>query len=1307
VQGELDLKTWNGTDPISLEGPWYVIPGYLASGLEDALSRLDSQRFDTIVTPRGINPGDPDLRQPKTYVLKLKNLDGNRPLALLIPGVNATTARFSIYHAKTGELSFQLTKGRLHEDPEKRVTMYANGEVEGLPYMQGEAWMLVSMATFRDFYSTKFGDLKFVPREEAVGQARRRLAEAFCILGLYLLTALYNLALYIQRRGAKGNLYIACLALALAVRSVGTDSLIATLITEPTLFASRAQLFCLFFGPSLVIFFLILFLHETFPEKVSRWLLRSSIGLQLALFGSLLFISIEQILTLVMYQNIGSLILFCWCILIVIKAYRKDQEGSDLVLLGLAIALIAHINDFVVASLSVSWPYLGHYSLVVAIFCLSLIEGRRFANAFVKIQSFNRDLQRAVESQTEKLRLQRDRLQEQQSDLERVHQELKETDEAKTRFFRTISHELRTPLTMILGSLHDSEDESRLRRSMEVATKHAKRLYRLVNQLLDFQKVALAKVNLRTERVDLVTFLQGLTHYVADTCRNMQIDFSLKLLPEEYGNLIIKAQLDALEKIIFNYVGNALKFTPPGGAIRIEVSLVGACVRISVHDSGCGIPKKEQDKLFKIFSQIEGPQQAQKQGTGLGLALVKELAQQMQGRVGVDSEEGQGSTFWVEFPRQVSAADQHAILYVDTEQQAFLEIQSSFAGHRLVSHLHWSGTASEASHILQQYPVQILIVNTALEEALQGLLEEASVLRPECIRGILVDPARPNRRAMDTSLIQAFFKWPLDSSFLSLVEERLIQDHDVRHAPVLDLVYVEDEAHMRDQFTHALVTYSLIERFRIVETATEYRELLKHYRIKLVVCDARLDKATQGVDLLAQTSRVSPDTIRVLFTGQMSADILEAAIREGHAHYIMYKPANFQQEFKVIEDYIAKSRIEQREVTTPGEAIGDSTWHLAEFQTFGDMHQAALESESLAQESHKATVLLVDDVPDMRLILHDILVPAGYRVIHAQNGVHAWDILQKVTCDIIITDWMMPEKTGPELIADLHAHPDWSSIPTIMLTAKADEMSRSQGMRVGASAYLSKPFDSLELISILENLLDLKKKEREVTELNRFISKKVLQRFLPPDLVKELVAGKAIFDDAAKMQPITVLFADLVGFTSSTEKLGPTKIARVLNTFLVRMTDVIFAEGGTIDKFIGDAILVFFGAPTRMDPIEQAQRARICALNMQKALEELNHEWGKSEGHDFQMRIGIHHGPAIVGSFGGEKRSDYTAIGHTVNIASRIEHQAQPGEVLVSREVRDYLEEGHWEEAGRHTLRGSEGEVTLYRLVPAAKLEAA
>jgi class 3 adenylate cyclase len=221
---------------------------------------------------------------------------------------------------------------------------------------------------------------------------------------------------------------------------------------------------------------------------------------------------------------------------------------------------------------------------------------------------------------------------------------------------------------------------------------------------------------------------------------------------------------------------------------------------------------------------------------------------------------------------------------------------------------------------------------------------------------------------------------------------------------------------------------------------------------------------------------------------------------------------------------------------------------------------------------------------------------------------------------------------------------------------------------------------------------------RKIESLQRYIEGNVLQRFLPPVLVQEILAGKSRLDDKTKMDTVTVLFADLCQFTRATDQLGPETISHILNDFFINMSDVIFAERGTIDKFIGDAIMVIFGAPSSLPPEEQALAAVRCARKMQEKLSELNRMWELNEGQHFEMRIGIHQGQAVVGTFGGKRRSDYTVVGTSVNIAARVENIADPNSILVTDAITRFLDPRDFTLHGRYRLRGLDMEVPLFRI---------
>lgn len=170
-----------------------------------------------------------------------------------------------------------------------------------------------------------------------------------------------------------------------------------------------------------------------------------------------------------------------------------------------------------------------------------------------------------------------------------------------------------------------------------------------------------------------------------------------------------------------------------------------------------------------------------------------------------------------------------------------------------------------------------------------------------------------------------------------------------------------------------------------------------------------------------------------------------------------------------------------------------------------------------------------------------------------------------------------------------------------------------------------------------------------------------LERFLSPAISKKITAEAADIKLGGESQRITLLFADVRGFTTMAEKMKPREAVEVLNEFFARMTDVIFEHDGTLDKYLGDGLMALFGAPFALQ--NDAEAAVRAAVNMQKSLAELNKVSGKPP---LSIGIGIHTGEAVVGFLGTERRMDYTAIGDTVNVASRLTSQAGPEQIVIS-----------------------------------------
>jgi adenylate cyclase len=230
----------------------------------------------------------------------------------------------------------------------------------------------------------------------------------------------------------------------------------------------------------------------------------------------------------------------------------------------------------------------------------------------------------------------------------------------------------------------------------------------------------------------------------------------------------------------------------------------------------------------------------------------------------------------------------------------------------------------------------------------------------------------------------------------------------------------------------------------------------------------------------------------------------------------------------------------------------------------------------------------------------------------------------------------------------------------------------------------------------------LKENEKRTWELNSYLTESLLSRFLPTALARKAAAGTLTLDLQPEPRLVTVLFSDIVGFTQLSNTLRSRKVAEILNEYLETMTTVVFDNGGTVDKFMGDAILSLYGAPEDLTPKEQVRRAINIARAMQRSLLKLNLRWRsqgifETDGRDgVQFRCGIHQGTAVVGMFGSHQRADYTAIGPSVNIAARLQAAAVPGSILVSAAVADYLQESEITKGSPLELKGIDETVLTF-----------
>jgi class 3 adenylate cyclase/phosphoglycerate-specific signal transduction histidine kinase len=247
--------------------------------------------------------------------------------------------------------------------------------------------------------------------------------------------------------------------------------------------------------------------------------------------------------------------------------------------------------------------------------------------------------------------------------------------------------------------------------------------------------------------------------------------------------------------------------------------------------------------------------------------------------------------------------------------------------------------------------------------------------------------------------------------------------------------------------------------------------------------------------------------------------------------------------------------------------------------------------------------------------------------------------------------------------------------------------------------------DEGNTVAVYSDVTELKQRENQLTDKSRALEQlsNQLAKYLSPQVYESIFTGKQEVKIASRRKELTVCFSDIAGFTETTDRLESEDLTRLLNHYLTEMSRIALSYGATIDKYVGDAIVIFFGDPETRGVKEDALACVEMAIAMRKRMLELQDVW-RASGIEkpLQGRIGINTGYCTVGNFGSEDRMDYTIIGGGVNLASRLEGAATPGEILISFEtyanVRDRI---HCEERGHISVKGIAYPVATYQVVDA------
>jgi adenylate cyclase len=321
-------------------------------------------------------------------------------------------------------------------------------------------------------------------------------------------------------------------------------------------------------------------------------------------------------------------------------------------------------------------------------------------------------------------------------------------------------------------------------------------------------------------------------------------------------------------------------------------------------------------------------------------------------------------------------------------------------------------------------------------------------------------------------------------------------------------------------------------------------------------------------------------------------------------------------------------------------------------------------------------VVVVDDSEIYAAMVGHELTERGYEVVCLHDPLVALKEIPGLKPSLVLTDLQMPGMSGAELCTALKAGP-FPQLPVIILTGH--EAEAVSGLRSGADDYIQKGADLDELVARMESVL---RRARQVQHVRRLFA-----RYTSDEVVEKILTGGEVALSGEKRE-VTILFVDIRSFSALSERHPPEQVLRMLNRVLGRLSDVVLACDGRVDKFLGDGLMAVFGAPVAHE--DDPLRAMRAAMRMMQEAGELRR--GAPHGGDeaiwpeegLQLGIGINTGVVVVGNLGSERRSEYTCIGDSVNVCSRLCELARPGQVLIGPRTRELL--GDAADVGPHAM---------------------
>lgn len=636
--GVLDLKNWNFKNQgiVKLDGQWQIYYNQLLTP-EDFKKKSDLKKTGVINIPGNFS----------TYEYPEKQLDGKGYATYRLKVL--TNNAENLYAIKT-EFIQTAHKIWINGKLVAESGVVGTSKAEMIPKVATSTGALynntgeldIVLQTSNFYYGTGQIDSILLGTESQISRYNaKKLGFDLFLFGSTIVAVIYHFAMFLRRKKNKAPLYFAIVCALVGLRTILVgERLIYSIFPNMNYVLNTKLLLWTFF---LYIPMLVLFIDSFYPKIISKSIVKFSKTVGIAYFLIILLLPVVNYNNLLFPFEIVALFLLLYILGNLSYRYFTQGEGYPMVIVAVFILFITRLNDILYEYSIIQTDSYAPLGMLIFILAQSYVLADRFSTAFS-----------SVEEMTEKL---------------------KSVDRLKDDFLANTSHELKTPLNGIIGlsqSLSLELPESLSKRNKETLNlieASAKRLSNLVNDILDFSKLKNNDINLEMKAVDI----RQLTNVIIKFCEPFIGNKDLKIINNiDYNTPPIYGDENRIEQILYNLIGNAVKFTE-AGEIVVSTEESGDYMEITVSDTGIGIPSEQINKIFDPYEQCEGINRRYR-GTGLGLHIARKLVRLHGGEIRVKSVVSQGSKFIFTLPKHNSCSHEIDRLQRDTDKEELNEM---------------------------------------------------------------------------------------------------------------------------------------------------------------------------------------------------------------------------------------------------------------------------------------------------------------------------------------------------------------------------------------------------------------------------------------------------------------------------------------------------------------------------------------------------------------------------------------------------------------------------------------------------------